>query len=323
MSFWKKLGKGLKKVAKVALPVAGAAASFIPGMGGLGGIISKIGGALGTSSAKSASGGFQSDPGGSWDEYAPQPQQPQQRVEVTGQKPGFDWAGAIGGIAPIGAAALNYMGQKATNVANAQQAQKQMDFQADQTATAYQRGTADMKAAGLNPMLAYSQGGAASAGGAQATMGNELGAGANSALSAAQAVQQMKYVSSQMEQLSAQTNLTDAQARQSDAQTLNLAADTKNRGLQGIEQEIQNRYAEDKWRTSIRLGNSSAQLNELRKPKEETIGKAAGLIGDGLTSISSARDAAASSIGGTIADAEHDIRSWAQEKFGRKPARAR
>jgi hypothetical protein len=37
---------------------------------------------------------------------------------------------------------------------------KQMEFQKDMANTSYQRGTADMMKAGLNPMLAYSQGGA-------------------------------------------------------------------------------------------------------------------------------------------------------------------
>ena len=56
------------------------------------------------------------------------------------------------------------------NQQSAEQAQKNRDFQLMMSSTAYQRGTADMKAAGLNPMLAYSQGGASTAGGATASM---------------------------------------------------------------------------------------------------------------------------------------------------------
>lgn len=53
-----------------------------------------------------------------------------------------------------------------SNVASAQQAQKQMDFQERMSNTSYQRAVKDMKAAGLNPMLAYSQGGASAPSGA-------------------------------------------------------------------------------------------------------------------------------------------------------------
>ena len=79
---------------------------------------------------------------------------------------------------------FGYKGQKDTNVASAQQAQKQMDFQREMSNTAVQRRMADLKKAGINPILAGSKE-ASSPAGQQAPVGNKAQAAMNSAMNAA------------------------------------------------------------------------------------------------------------------------------------------
>ena len=58
------------------------------------------------------------------------------------------------------------LGGIGANQASAKSAREQMDFQREMSNTAWQRGMADMKAAGLNPMLAFQQGPASAPSGA-------------------------------------------------------------------------------------------------------------------------------------------------------------
>ena len=72
---------------------------------------------------------------------------------------------AIGGL-------FGYKGAKKQNVASAQQAQNQMDFQERMSNTAVQRRMADLEKAGINPILAGSKE-ASSPAGAQAPQVNQ------------------------------------------------------------------------------------------------------------------------------------------------------
>jgi hypothetical protein len=102
-------------------------------------------------------------------------------------------------------AAISYFGQQSANKTNQAIANQQQNFQQEMSNTSYQRAVADMKAAGLNPMLAYSQGGAVTPAGATTQVQNALGAGVTSGQQAYQLA------------LNTQQNLADIQLKNEQA----------------------------------------------------------------------------------------------------------
>lgn len=86
---------------------------------------------------------------------------------------GAMYLGGISGMAwsdilkTFGPAALDFLSAERANATSAQSAKDRMEWEALMSNSAYQRAMADMMKAGLNPMLAYSQGGASTPPGAQ------------------------------------------------------------------------------------------------------------------------------------------------------------
>lgn len=150
--------------------------------------------------------------------------------------------GIAQGIGSVVGAGLNYKGAREANKMNMQlarnqmdfqrssnreamdfsgsQAQKQMDFQERMSNTAYQRSMADMEAAGLNPILAFQQGGGSTPSGSSASGVSSSGSKAevrNQYSGAVASALQAMQISAQIEQSRALTNLMKAELPEKEA----------------------------------------------------------------------------------------------------------
>jgi len=116
--------------------------------------------------------------------------------------------GLTGGLVSGG---LSLIGGILGNKSTESSAREQMVFQDYQTSTQYQRAVKDLQAAGLNPMLAYTQGGASAASGAYAPQQDVISPAVSSALQAAAARETIQNLKETNKNIAEDTNLKKLQ----------------------------------------------------------------------------------------------------------------
>lgn len=123
------------------------------------------------------------------------------------------------GLAGLAGSAIEWIGGKSI-------ADRQMRFQERMSSTSYQRAVKDMRAAGLNPALAYEQGGAAAPAGASFGMPDVSGV-VTSAMDAVRMKQEIKESNSRIEANEAQAGKANSErefiSKQLDALGLSFA----------------------------------------------------------------------------------------------------
>lgn len=134
--------------------------------------------------------------------------------------------GSLGGISygDILSTGGSLLGGVLQNNSASRNANNQMDFQRNMSGTSYVRAVADMKAAGLNPMLAYSQGGASTPSGASAPVVDAISPALNSARASRTVNSQVSLQKLQGDNVSSSTALNNTTAAKTRMDTLASAA---------------------------------------------------------------------------------------------------
>lgn len=184
--------------------------------------------------------------------------------------------GLLGGFESDQASDRSAQAQRDINAQNLASTKEQMEFQERMSSTAYQRATKDMSAAGLNPMLAFSQGGASTPGGASVKLENPAAVGMGSAAQAASvasSLQAMQASQANIEQVRATTDKIRSETIDTSINSAAAAARLKREQLGVPRDEDINRITawslKDAQRTFSAKDDGNSWADDVRKRKAE------------------------------------------------------
>lgn len=212
------------------------------------------------------------------------------------------WPAVIGAAATIGGGLLSASGQRSANEKNLQIARENRAFQERMSNTAVTRRMADLKRAGINPILAGRHD-ATTPPGNIATMGNVGEAAARGATAGAEIVNKARLARAQVENIEASTAKAIQEKDYIASQNIKVDAETKNIVLQhaGIQSANELREAEVQL-ARLKLPGAKAQSDLwtwLANADQDEIAAALSKGGPAIAAIVSAA-AALGLIGGAL-----------------------